>query len=79
MDSKTRKAILALLADLLTASTAGFLAGFATMLLQCAMVLLQSILDDRYDNFPRYYNQHRYINYTSYYCWRAAYSGVETR
>lgn len=32
MDSKTRKAILTLLADLLTASTGGFLAGFATML-----------------------------------------------
>jgi hypothetical protein len=34
MDSKTRKATLTLLADLLTTSTAGFLAGFATMLLQ---------------------------------------------
>ena len=32
MHNKTRKAILTLLADLLTASTGGFLAGFATML-----------------------------------------------
>ena len=34
MDNKTRKAAFTLLADLLTASTAGFLAGFATTLLQ---------------------------------------------
>jgi hypothetical protein len=34
MDRKTRKATLTLLADLLTTSTAGFFAGFATMLLQ---------------------------------------------
>ena len=34
MDSKTRKAALTLLADLLTVSTAGFFAGFATMLVQ---------------------------------------------
>lgn len=32
MDSKTRKAIVTLLADLLTTSTGAFLAGFATML-----------------------------------------------
>ena len=34
MDNKTQKAAFTLLADLLTASTAGFLAGFATTLLQ---------------------------------------------
>jgi hypothetical protein len=34
MDSKTRTAILTLLADLLTASTGAFLVGFATALLQ---------------------------------------------